>query len=398
MSPAGNEPVNARTPPVRVMLVDDHPMWRQAIRANLERAGVADIVAEASDGREAVDTVRRISMDVVLMDLEMPNLGGVDATREIIQRSPATRVLLLSASGEESDVVDVIKAGAAGYVPKSSSSEVIEDAVRLVARGEPMFTPSLAGLVLDEFRQVGSRGASRQVLPPRENEILRLVAKGYSYREIADRLEVSARTVGHYMQNILTRLHLRHEDALLDREDEDLDWDRPDGIGHGHERVLATLVFTDIVGSAARAAQLGDHRWRDLVESHHALVRRELARFHGREIDTTGDGFLAAFDQPALGVQCALAIARSAHRIGLEIRAGLHTGECERIGVLLGGIAVHIGARIAGLATSGEVLVSGTVKDLVEDAGLHFREVGTRVLKGVPGEWRLFAVEEGSQR
>lgn len=392
----GHESATAPALPVRVMLVDDHPMWRDAVRADLERAGVADVVAEASDGQEAVNTARTIPLDLVLMDLQMPNLGGVDATRQIVQRSPAIKVLVLSTSGDESDVLDAVKAGAAGYVLKSSTSEAIEDAVRRVARGEPVFTASLAGLVLDEFRQLATRGPSRQILPPRENEVLKLVAKGYSYREIADRLDVSGRTVGHYMQNILTRLHLRHEDALLDREDEELASEGPDG--HGHERVLATLLFTDIVGSTERAAELGDHRWRDLVESHHALVRRELARFHGREIDTAGDGFLAAFDQPALGVRCALAIARSVDRIGLEIRAGLHTGECEQVGDLLRGIAVHIGARIAGLANGGQVLVSGTVKDLVAGAGLDFTEVGTRVLKGVPGEWRLFAVEEGSPR
>lgn len=166
------------------------------------------------------------------------------------------------------------------------------------------------------------------------------------------------------------------------------------GVRHRAEtdRVLATVLFTDIVGSTERAAELGDRRWRELIEGHHALVRRELARFRGREIDTAGDGFLAAFDGPARAIRCASAVAEGVRPLGLEVRAGLHTGECEVMGDKLGGIAVHIGARIAALAGPGEVLVSSTVKDLVAGSGLEFEDRGTYPLKGIPGDWRLFAV------
>jgi class 3 adenylate cyclase len=158
------------------------------------------------------------------------------------------------------------------------------------------------------------------------------------------------------------------------------------------DRVLATVLFTDIVGATERAAAVGDQEWRQLLAQHHALVRRELARFRGREIDTAGDGFLAAFDGPARAVRCAQAI-RSAVRTNLEIdvRAGLHTGECELLEGKLAGLAVHIGARIAALASAGEVLVSNTVKDLVAGSGLTFDDRGDHVLKGVPGQWRLFS-------
>jgi pimeloyl-ACP methyl ester carboxylesterase len=159
------------------------------------------------------------------------------------------------------------------------------------------------------------------------------------------------------------------------------------------ERVLATILFTDIVDSTKRAVEMGDRRWRDLLESHTALVRRELTRFHGREIKTTGDGFLATFDGPARGIRCARAVSDAMHRLGITIRAGLHTGECELIGADIGGIAVHIGARVSALAGADEVLVSHTVKDLVAGSGLRFQDRGTHMLKGVPGEWRLFAVE-----
>jgi class 3 adenylate cyclase len=156
--------------------------------------------------------------------------------------------------------------------------------------------------------------------------------------------------------------------------------------------VLATVLVTDIVGSSERAAELGDRRWRDLLEAHHALVRRELARWRGQEVDTAGDGFLATFDGPARAIRCACAIRDGLHALGLEIRAGLHTGECELIGGKLGGIAVHTGARVAAEARSGEVLVSGTVRDLIAGSGIELEDRGVHALKGIPGNWPLLAV------
>jgi class 3 adenylate cyclase len=163
--------------------------------------------------------------------------------------------------------------------------------------------------------------------------------------------------------------------------------------GQDTDRVLATVLFTDIVGSTERAAALGDRAWRDFLEGFYALARRELARFRGREVDTAGDGIFAAFDGPARAVRCAEAISAGIRPLGIEIRAGLHTGECEVIDDKVGGIAVHIGARVRALADPGEVLVSSTVKDLVAGSGLRFVDRGVHALKGVPGEWRLFALE-----
>ncbi len=160
------------------------------------------------------------------------------------------------------------------------------------------------------------------------------------------------------------------------------------------DRVLATILFTDIVGSTAKATELGDRAWRELLARHHAAIRRELVRFRGAELDVAGDGFFARFDGPARAVRCACAITESVRELGLEIRAGLHTGECEVMDGKVGGIAVHIGARVAKEAQPGEVLVSSTVKDLVAGSGLRFRERGTAALKGVPDEWRLYAVDD----
>ena len=177
-------------------------------------------------------------------------------------------------------------------------------------------------------------------------------------------------------------------DAIADEIEEFLTGTRPT---LESDRVLATVLFTDIVGSTERTAELGDRRWRDLLGAHDAAVRRELERFRGREVDTAGDGFLATFDGPARAVRCAISAGEAVRELGLEIRAGIHTGECELDGRKIRGIAVHTGARIASLAGSGEVLISHTVKDLVAGSGLEFEDRGVYELKGVPGEWRLYA-------
>jgi pimeloyl-ACP methyl ester carboxylesterase/class 3 adenylate cyclase len=171
-------------------------------------------------------------------------------------------------------------------------------------------------------------------------------------------------------------------------------WDRGEWDLVESDRVLATVLFTDIVGSTSKLSELGDRRWKELLHEHHTAVRRQLVRFAGREIDTAGDGFFASFDGPARAIRCAAAISESVRELGLEVRAGLHTGECEVVDGKVGGIAVHIGARVAAEAAPGEVLVSSTVKDLVAGSGIAFQERASVELKGVPGEWRLYSVEQ----
>jgi class 3 adenylate cyclase len=177
-------------------------------------------------------------------------------------------------------------------------------------------------------------------------------------------------------------------DAILDEVEEFLTGERhiaePD-------RVLATILFTDIVGSTDRAAAMGDHRWRDLLERFYGVARKEFRQHRGVEIGTAGDGVMATFDGPARGIRCARNIADSVHEMGMDVRTGLHTGECEIMGDNIGGIAVHTAARIAALAQPAEVLVSHTVNDLVAGSGIRFDVRGTHTLKGVPGEWSLFA-------
>ena len=184
-------------------------------------------------------------------------------------------------------------------------------------------------------------------------------------------------------------------DAILDAIDDFLieAWEDAE---HESEpdRILATILFTDLVDSTARAVELGDRAWRELLTRHNERVRRQLVRFRGREVDSAGDGFFASgFDGPARAIRCARAIVDSVHELGLDVRAGLHTGECELVDGKIAGIAVNIGARVAGQAAPGEVLVSSTVKDLVAGSGLGFRDRGSHELKGIPGEWRLYAVD-----
>lgn len=178
-------------------------------------------------------------------------------------------------------------------------------------------------------------------------------------------------------------------DAILDEVEEFLT-----GVRRGPEidRVLATVLFTDVVGSTELAVEVGDRRWHELLTAYYSLTRRNLERFRGREIDTAGDGFLATFDGPARAIRCACAIAHEAPQLGLQIRAGLHTGEFELYEDKVRGLAVHIGARVMSLAPAGTVLVSSTVKDLVAGSGIQFEDRGVHQLKGIPGDWRLFSV------
>ena len=203
---------------IAVVLVDDHPVWRDGVRTDLESSGQVEVVGEASDGGEGIDVALDKMPDVVLMDLQLPTVSGVEATRRIREEAPNVHVLVLSASAEEAHVLEAVKAGASGYLLKSSTRDELLDAVMRVRSGEPVFTPSLAGLVLDEFRRVTSGEGERSVEPrltPRENDVLKLVAKGYTYKEIGEKLFISTKTVQNHVQNILTKLQLRKRYELM---------------------------------------------------------------------------------------------------------------------------------------------------------------------------------------
>jgi DNA-binding NarL/FixJ family response regulator len=208
--------VSEGEPPIRVMVVDDHPMWRDAVERDLQAAGL-DVVAVAADGAQAIARARAVRPQVVVLDLQIPEPNGVEVTRTVLEHDPSARVLILSASGEHADVLAAVKAGATGYLVKSASREELLDAVRRVARGDSVFTPGLAGLVLGEFRRLsgGSEPADdRPALTDRETEVLRMVATGMSYKQIAEQLVISHRTVQNHVQNTLRKLQLHNRVEL----------------------------------------------------------------------------------------------------------------------------------------------------------------------------------------
>lgn len=202
---------------IKVLVADDHPMWREAVARDLAEAGY-DVVATASDGAAAVRRASATAPDVVVLDLQMPRLGGVEAIRQLLAAAPAIRVLVLSASGEQSDVLEAVKAGATGYLVKSASREELLAAVGRTAAGEAVFTPGLAGLLLGEYRRLAAAPAASTGAPQlteRETEVLRFVAKGLSYKQIAERLVISHRTVQNHVQNTLNKLQLHNRVELV---------------------------------------------------------------------------------------------------------------------------------------------------------------------------------------
>jgi DNA-binding NarL/FixJ family response regulator len=216
---------------IRVMVVDDHPMWRDAVERDLQDAGF-DVVAVAADGHQAIARFPAARPQVVVLDLQIPGPGGVEVTADVLGRDPSARVLILSASGEQHDVLEAVKAGATGYLVKSASRRELIDAVRRVAAGDTVFTPGLAGLVLGEFRRINEGSAEPEpenALTPRETEILKMVAKGMSYKQIAERLVLSHRTVQNHVQNTLRKLQMHNRVELtryviaqgLDDDDDD---------------------------------------------------------------------------------------------------------------------------------------------------------------------------------
>ena len=232
----------------------------------------------------------------------------------------------------------------------------------------------------------------RQVLPTIRVPTLVLHRTGDQDANVAEGRYIAERVPGAKFVELPGVDHLPwagNQEDILDEIEEFLTGIRP---AAEPDRMLATVLSTDIVGSTERAAALGDKAWRDVLDRHHASVRAELTRFRGHEVATTGDGFLATFDGPARAVRCAAAIRDRLRESGLEVRAGVHTGECERMGDNIGGLAVHIGSRVAGLAGPGEVLASSTVRDLVSGSGIVFEDRGAHTLKGIPGEWHVFRV------
>jgi DNA-binding NarL/FixJ family response regulator len=312
---------------IRVVLADDQVLVRAGFRALLEAQADIDVVGEAGDGKDAVRMAVELRPDVVLMDIRMPGMDGLEATRRIVQDEhlDRTRIVILTTFDVDEYVFEALRVGASGFLVKDTEPELLLQGVRAVARGDALLSPRVTRRLIGAFA-----GGEARASPT----------------------------------------------------------------GSSAERILATVMFSDIVSSTERAAEIGDRRWRDVLDRHDELVRAELGAHGGREIKTTGDGFLALFDAPARAIRCAVAIRDRLRAVGLDVRIGLHSGEVEMRGSDVGGMAVNIGSRVAEWGSSGDVVVSSTVRDLVAGSGIGFIDRGEQALKGVPDRWRLFVVAD----
>jgi DNA-binding NarL/FixJ family response regulator len=307
----------------RVLIADDQSMVRRGFRMIIDSEPDLEVVGEAADGEQAVAACTRLAPHVVLMDVQMPVLDGLEATRRILARDDPPRIIILTTFDVDEYVFEALRVGASGFLVKDTEPDVLLQGIRAVARGDALLSPGVTRRLIGAFA-----GGEAPAFPS----------------------------------------------------------------GSGADRILATVMFSDIVASTERAAEIGDRRWRDLLDRHDELVRSELGSHGGREIKTTGDGFLALFDAPARAIRCAVAIRDELRAVGLDVRIGLHSGEVELRGSDVGGIAVNIGARVAESGSGGDVVVSSTVRDLVAGSGIGFADRGEHALKGVPDRWRLFAV------
>ena len=315
---------------IRVLLADDQALVRAGFRALLDAQPDIEVVGEADDGNAALRMAAELRPDVVLMDIRMPGMDGLEATRRIVQDAhlDRTRIVILTTFDVDEYVFEALRVGASGFLVKDTGPDELLQGVRAVAQGDALLSPGVTRRLIGAFA-----GGGAPTFPS----------------------------------------------------------------GSGTDRILATVMFSDMVSSTERATEIGDRRWRDVLDRHDELVRRQLAAHGGGEIKTTGDGFLALFAAPARAIRCAMPIRDELAAGGVEVRIGLHSGEVELRGNDVGGIAVNIGARVAASGSAGDVVVSSTVKDLVAGSGIRFADRREHELKGVPDRWHLFAVSDPVQ-
>ena len=415
--------------PVTAVIAEDEPVLRGELRDTLAKLWPELVIcAEANDGIEALRALEEHAPDILFLDIQMPGLTGLEVAK---QASGKAHVAFVTAY--DTFAIAAFEQGAVDYVMKPiSPARIATTVARLKQRlkGAPanldgiLKTLAQAAAPKEHLRWItASNGSELQLITVDEicyfksgdGDALAVTATfeastGKSIAELASELDPSvfvpldastlvnvngiasvARDADGQLQLALKqraeRLEVDTAYASLVAKAAGVDVDTPDD-----NRLLATVVFTDIVDSTATASRIGDRAWRDMIQEHDRICRKAIERFHGRLVKSTGDGVFATFDGPARAVRCAAAIRESVRPLGLALRAGVHTGECELHHDEIRGITVHIGARIVALAAPGEVLVSGTVRDLVGGSGLVFEDRGVQILKGVNTPIPVFAV------
>ena len=380
---------------MRVVVADDDVLLRRGL-IELLRAGGFEVVGEAGDPATFLELVRSTMPDVAVLDIRMPpthTLEGLEAAARVrAEHGDRVAIVLLSQHVEAEQAAKLLerRSSGIGYLLKERVLDPDElfDAIRRVAAGGTAIDP----VVVEQLLRRRERSEPVATLTEREREVLAAMAQGRSNQWIAENLHVSSKTVEAHTGRIFMKLGLEESSEDHRRVLAVLAYLRT-GSASAPDSRLATVLFTDIVSSSERAARLKDAGWRTVLDSHDAVVRTQLFRFEGKEVNTTGDGFVATFDVPAQAARCAIAIIEALRPLDLAIRAGLHTGQVEARGDDIGGIAVNIAARVQALAQPGEVLVSRTVADLLTGSDVSLRARGEHELRGIPGRWALFAVE-----
>ena len=373
-----DQPGTGASDPVTPGALPTLEQWADSITAVLDDLGSREAVLIAIDGAFAPAALfaathpSRTTALVVLEGYADPmaqRTDGLDREETIAARSPCGA----RARSNMCESGHAVERGDPGYVGSTGTPGGESGTIALM---RPLVTEMDVRAVLPTVRvpTLVVQHADDPLIPPEMGKYIADHISGAKY------VELPGRNMYHFVEP--WRESFQEIAEFLTGHQADV----------ADDRVLATVLFTDIVDSTRRAAEIGDRDWHALLDAHDAVVRSQLARFRGREVNTSGDGFLAMFDGPQRAIRCAMAIRDAVQALGIEVRAGLHTGECEIRGDDIGGIAVHIGARVSALAGPNEVLVSSTLRDLVIGSGLEFEERGAHELKGVPGEWHLFAV------
>ncbi len=382
---------DATQTPVRVVVVDDHELVRAGLRGVLGSDPAIDVVAEAADGIQALAAVEVHHPDVVVMDLQMPGMGGIEATRRILAARPGTAVLALTMFNDDDSVFAAVQAGARGYLLKGTRRDELRAGVAAVAAGHAVFGPGVAARVLERMVAPVERDEAFPELTPREREVLGHLVAGLQTPAIASRMGVADKTVRNNISSLLTKLHVVDRAAAIDQA-------RRSGVGERRPAEVRALLFTDIDGSTALVRRLGE-RYPAVLADHNRIVDAAIVSHGGRRFGASGDARFAWFPAPTAAIAASVDAHRDLHRhafpTGAEvrIRVGVHQGAVSEHAGELVGLALHETARVAGVAAGGQVVVTEECLALGSLPAVRLTDLGEQELRDLDRPMRLYRVE-----